>query len=49
MSLSNSTEIKDQLIMMLQGVMGEGMSMLQVEEVVVAAASSSTRGPKYHR
>jgi hypothetical protein len=49
MSSSNSTEIKDQLIMMFQGVMGEGMSMLQVEEVVVAAASSSTRGPKYHR
>jgi hypothetical protein len=49
MSLSNSSEIEDQLTMAFQGVMEEDMSMLQVEEDVTAAASSSTRGPKRHQ
>jgi hypothetical protein len=49
MSLSNSSEIEDQLIMSFQDVMEEAMSMLQAEEVVATAASSSTQGPKRHR
>jgi hypothetical protein len=49
MSSSNSNKIKDQLTMMFQGVMEEAMSMLQAEEVVATAASSSTRGPKRRR
>jgi hypothetical protein len=35
--------------MIFQGVIEEAMSLLQVEETAVAAASSSTRGPKRHR
>jgi hypothetical protein len=49
MSSSNSNKIKDQLTMMFQGFMEEAMSMLQAEEVVATAASSSTRGPKRRR
>jgi hypothetical protein len=49
MSSSNSSEMKNQLTMMFQGVMEEVMSMLQAEEAVVAAASSSTRGLKRRR
>jgi hypothetical protein len=49
MSLSNSSEIDDQLIMMFQDVMKEVMSMLQAEGATAAAASSSTRGLKYRR
>jgi hypothetical protein len=49
MSSSNSSEIEDQLTMAFQGVIEEAMSMLQAEEAVAAAASSSTRGPKRHR
>jgi hypothetical protein len=41
--------MEDQLTMVFQGVMEEGMSMLQAEEAAVAAASSSTRGLKRHR
>jgi hypothetical protein len=48
-SSSNSNEIEDQLSIALQGIMEEAMSMLQAEEVVVAAAYSSTQGPKCHR
>jgi hypothetical protein len=48
MSSSNSSKMEDQLTMTFQGVMEEDMNMLQVEEVVAAAASSSTRGPKRH-
>jgi hypothetical protein len=46
MSSSNSNEMEDQLTMAFQSVMKETMSMLQAEEVVAAAAYSSTRGPK---
>jgi hypothetical protein len=49
MSSSNSSEMEDQLTMTFQGVMEEVMSMLQAEEVTVAAASLSTRGPKRRR
>jgi hypothetical protein len=49
MSSSNSSKMEDQLTMAFQGVMEEVMSMLQVEEVTVVAASLSTRGPKHHR
>jgi hypothetical protein len=42
MSSFNSSEIEDQLTMTFQGVIEEAMSMLQVEETAVAAASSST-------
>jgi hypothetical protein len=49
MSLSNSSEMEDQLIVAFQGIMEEAMSMLQAEEVAVAAASSSTQGPKRRR
>jgi hypothetical protein len=38
--------MEDQLIMAFQGIMQEAMSMLQSEEVMAAAISSSTRGPK---
>jgi hypothetical protein len=48
-SSSNSSEIKDQITMAFQDVMEEVMNILQAEEAVVAAASSSTRGPKRHR
>jgi hypothetical protein len=41
MSSSNSNEMENQLTMVFQGVMEEAMSMLQVKEVVTAAASSS--------
>jgi hypothetical protein len=49
MSSFNSSEMEDQLTMVFQGIMEEAMSMLQAEEVVAAAASSSTQGPKRHR
>jgi hypothetical protein len=42
MSSSNSSEMEDQLTMVFQGVIKEAMSMLQAEEAVAAAASSST-------
>jgi hypothetical protein len=35
--------------MAFQGVMEEGMSMLQAEEAMTVVASSSTRGLKHHR
>jgi hypothetical protein len=41
--------MEDQLTMVFQGIMEEAMSMLQAEEVVATAASSSTRWPKRHR
>jgi hypothetical protein len=47
MSSSNSSEIKDQIIMTFSGVMDEVMS-IQVEEVAATVASSSTRRPKHH-
>jgi hypothetical protein len=49
MSSSNSSEMEDQLTMAFQGVMEEAMSMLQAEEAMAAAASSSTRGTKHRR
>jgi hypothetical protein len=49
MSSFNSSEMEDQLTMVFQGIMEEAMSMLQAEEVMAAAASSSTQGPKRHR
>jgi hypothetical protein len=49
MSSSNSSEMVDQLIMMFQGIIEEAMSMLQAEEVVAAAASSSIRGLKHRQ
>jgi hypothetical protein len=42
MSLSNSTEIKDQIIMAFSSVMDEAMNILEAEEFVAAATSSST-------
>jgi hypothetical protein len=39
---SNSSEMKDQLIMTFQGIMEEAMSMLQAEEVAAAPAFTST-------
>jgi hypothetical protein len=42
MSLSNSTEIKDQIIMTFSSVMDEAMSILEAEEFAAAATSSST-------
>jgi hypothetical protein len=42
MSLFNSSEMEDQFTMMFQGVMKEGMSILQAEDAAVVAASSST-------
>jgi hypothetical protein len=42
MSSFNSSEMEDQLTMVFQGVIKEVMSMLQAEEAVAAAASSST-------
>jgi hypothetical protein len=48
MSSSNSSEIKDQIIMTFSGVMDEVMSILQVEEVAATTASSSTRRSKHH-
>jgi hypothetical protein len=47
MSLSNSSEMKDQLTIAFQGIMKEDMSMLQAKEAVTAVASLSTRGPKH--
>jgi hypothetical protein len=41
--------MEDQLTMAFQGVMEEAMSMLQAEEAMAAAASSSTRGTKHRR
>jgi hypothetical protein len=49
MSSYNSSEIEDQLTMVFQSVMEEDMSMLQAEEAVAVAASSSTRGSKRRR
>jgi hypothetical protein len=49
MSSSNSKEMEDPLTTAFQSVMEEVMSMLQAEEVMAAAASSSTRGSKRHR
>jgi hypothetical protein len=42
MSSSNSSEMEDQLTIAFQGIMEEAMSILQAEEAVAAAASSST-------
>jgi hypothetical protein len=42
MSLSNSSEIEDQPTMMFQGVMEEGISILEAEDAAVVVASSST-------
>jgi hypothetical protein len=39
MSLSKSSKIDDQLIIVFQGIMEEAMSILQAKEVVAAAAS----------
>jgi hypothetical protein len=41
--------MEDQLTMSFQGIMEEVMSMLQAEEVMTTAASSSKRGSKCHR
>jgi hypothetical protein len=49
MSSSNSSEMKDQLTMVFQGVMEEVMSMLQAGNAAPAVASSSTRGPKHRQ
>jgi hypothetical protein len=49
MSLSNLSEIEDQLTIAFQCVIEEDMSILQVEEVAAAATSSSTQGPKRRR
>jgi hypothetical protein len=43
MSSSNSNEIEDQITIPFSDVMDEAMSILQAEEVVAVAASSSTR------
>jgi hypothetical protein len=42
MSLSNSIEIKDQIVMAFSNVIDEAMSILEVEEFAAAATSSST-------
>jgi hypothetical protein len=42
MYLSNSSEIEDQTTMTFSGVMDEVMSIMQAEEVTVAATSSLT-------
>jgi hypothetical protein len=49
MSSSNSSEMKDQIAMTFSDVMDEAMSIVQVEEATVVAASSSTRWPKCRR
>jgi hypothetical protein len=46
---SNSSEIEDQIVMTFSGVMDEAMSILQMEEAVAAATSSSTWRSKHHR
>jgi hypothetical protein len=42
MSSSNSSEMDDQIIMAFLDIMDEAMSIFEAEEVVAAAASSST-------
>jgi hypothetical protein len=42
MTSSISSEMEDQLTMAFQDVMKEAMTMLQAEEAVATAASSST-------
>jgi cob(I)alamin adenosyltransferase len=42
MSSSNSSEMKDQIVITFLGVMDEVMSIVQAEEVVATAASSSS-------
>jgi hypothetical protein len=49
MSSSSSSEMKNRLTMAFQGIMKEVMSILQAEEVVAAAVSSSVRGLKRRR
>jgi hypothetical protein len=49
MSSSNSSEMDNQIVMAFSCVMNEDMSIIKVEKVAVAAASSSTRRPKSHR
>jgi hypothetical protein len=41
--------MEDQITVTFSGVMDEVMSIVQVEEVVVATASSSIQWPKRHR
>jgi hypothetical protein len=43
MSLSNSSEIDDQIDMTFLSVMDEAMSILKAEEVAAATTSSSTQ------
>jgi hypothetical protein len=49
MSSSNSSEMKDQIIMVFLGVIDEVMSILKAEEAIATTASSSTRRLKRHR
>jgi hypothetical protein len=49
MSSSSSSEMKNRLTMAFQGIMKKVMSILQAEEVVAAAVSSSVRGLKRRR
>jgi hypothetical protein len=41
MSSSNSSEMEDQIAMMFLGVMDKVMSILQAQEVIIVAASST--------
>jgi hypothetical protein len=43
MSLSNSNEMDDQIVMAFSDIMDEAMSILQAKEIAAAATSSSTR------
>jgi hypothetical protein len=49
MSSSNSSEMKDQIIMAFLDVIDEVMSILKAEEAVATTASSSTRRLKRRR
>jgi hypothetical protein len=49
MSLSNSSEMEDQITMAFLDVMDEAMSIVQAEEATAATAFSSTQMLKHHR
>jgi hypothetical protein len=45
----NLSKMDDQIVMVFSDVMDEAISILQAEEVVATAASTSTRRSKRHR
>jgi hypothetical protein len=48
-SVTNSSEMEDQIAIMFSDVMDKAMSIVQAEEAAAAAASSSTRRSKRSR